>query len=122
MNKWISSEGGDTSDTQSSRSSSPSNHNIGTINSRSNTQSQIISKISTMEATHLDELHELSAQYTEDARNKDMQLQQSQNRVTAVERRIRERDAQMTTLKEEKAGFVRQVSDLKDQLYQLVSL
>ena len=75
-----------------------------------------------MEATHLDELHELSAQYTEDARNKDMQLQQSQNRVTAVERRIRERDAQMTTLKEEKAGFVRQVSDLKDQLYQLVSL
>ena len=122
MNKWISSEGGDTSDTQSSRSTSPTSNHIGSINSRSNTQSQIISKISTMEATHLDELHELSAQYTEDARNKDMQLQQSQNRVTAVERRIRERDAQMTTLKEEKAGFVRQVSDLKDQLYQLVSL
>lgn len=133
MNKlgWLNADGAETetSDTQSSRSASPNNHHFGTINSKAATNKELLSKLSAMEATHLNQLHELTTQmaerelaYKEDTKSKEMELQQSQNRVTAVERRIRERDAQMTSLKDEKAGCLRQIADLKNQLYQLVSL
>ena len=73
-------------------------------------------------------LHEVTSQMAErelrlreEATAKDAQLRQCENRVAAVERRIRERDAQVTTLKEEKADTARQIENLKNQLYQLVS-
>lgn len=99
--------GGETSDTQSSRSTSP---NDGTtnpsaslaINSKTATSTQLISELSTMEATHHNQMHELTSQYMEESKNRERELQQCQNRVSSVERRIRERDAQMTALKEEK--------------------
>ena len=74
-----------------------------------------------MEATN-QQMAEREFQYKEDAQNKELQLQQSQNRVDTVEKRIRERDGQLSTLKEEKAGCMRQIADLKNQLYQLVSI
>jgi len=77
-------------------------------------------KLSTMEATN-QQMAEREFQYKEDVEKKNMLLQQSQNRVDAVEKRIRERDGQLSTLKEEKAGCMRQIADLKNQLYQLVS-
>ena len=87
-----------------------------------------ITKLSTMEADHLNQLNNVTGacaerelQYKEEVQNKDVQLQQSQNRIDAVERRIRERDVQLTSLKDEKAGCMRQIADLKNQLYQLVS-
>ena len=87
-----------------------------------------ITKLSTMEADHLNQLNNVTGacaerelQYKEEVQSKDVQLQQSQNRIDAVERRIRERDVQLTSLKDEKAGSMRQIADLKNQLYQLVS-
>lgn len=72
-------------------------------------------------------LHEVTSQMAErelrlreEATAKDAQLRQCENRVAAVERRIRERDAQVTTLKEERADTARQIENLKNQLYQLV--
>mmetsp|Transcript_16883 Transcript_16883/g.36440 ORF Transcript_16883/g.36440 Transcript_16883/m.36440 type:complete len:1529 (+) Transcript_16883:101-4687(+) len=126
LNNSSNPEGDHTSDTQSDRSASPTNNNGTTINTSSNSNSQIISTLSTMEAAHLNQLHEVTSEmaerellYKEENNNKEMQLQQSHNRVSAVERRIRERDAQMSSLKEEKAGCMRQIADLKNQLYQL---
>jgi len=78
-------------------------------------------KLSTMEATN-QQMAEREFQYKEDAEKKHMLLQQSQNRSDALEKRIRERDGQLSTLKEEKAGCMRQIADLKNQLYQLVSI
>ncbi|KAL7548045.1 hypothetical protein ACHAWF_011331, partial [Thalassiosira exigua] len=46
----------------------------------------------------------------------EVELHQSQSKVEAVERRIRERDAQVKSLNEEKAE---QIADLKNQMYQL---
>lgn len=87
-----------------------------------------ITKLSTMEAEHLNQLNNVTGacaerelQYKEEVQSKEVQLQQSQNRIDAVERRIRERDVQLTSLKDEKAGCMRQIADLKNQLYQLVS-
>lgn len=81
-----------------------------------------------MEAEHLNQLNNVTGacaerelQYKEEVQSKEVQLQQSQNRIDAVERRIRERDVQLTSLKDEKAGCMRQIADLKNQLYQLVS-
>mmetsp|Transcript_25197 Transcript_25197/g.48180 ORF Transcript_25197/g.48180 Transcript_25197/m.48180 type:complete len:124 (-) Transcript_25197:15-386(-) len=120
---WLNSipeTGGETSDSQSDRSASPSN---------SSNDNALRSKLSTMEAAHIHQLHEVTSQmaerelqYKDDVQNKDVQLQQCQHRVMSVERRIRERDGQMTTLKEEKGGCLRQIEDLKNQLYQLVSV
>ena len=85
-----------------------------------------ITKLSTMEAEHLNQLNNVTGacaerelQYKEEVQSKEVQLQQSQNRIDAVERRIRERDVQLTSLKDEKAGCMRQIADLKNQLYQL---
>lgn len=118
-------DGDQTPETQSERSVSPNNS---TINTSSNSNAHIITKLSTMEAAHLNQLHEVTSEmaerelaYQDDVKNKESLLQQSQNRVTAVERRIRERDSQMSSLKEDKAGCMRQIADLKNQLYQLVS-
>ena len=62
----------------------------------------------------------LERRCAEALQSKDAQLKQSQHRAEAVERRIRERDAQLSALKEDKAGCLRQIGDLKNQLYQLV--
>ena len=110
------------------RSLSPNN----TINTSSNNNAQLLTKLSTMEATHLNQLHEVTTQmaerekeremaYKEEVQARDVQLQQAQVRIESVERRIRERDAQLSSVKEEKAGCMRQIADLKNQLYQLVS-
>lgn len=48
-------------------------------------------------------------------------LRVQQQRVTSLEKRIRERDAQLTSCKEEKGKMGCQITDLKNQLYQLVS-
>ena len=129
-------EGSQTPDTQSDRSVSPHENNINlNINTSSNSNAQLINKLSTMEAAHLNQLHEVTSQMAErelhykesvtqareEVAQKEIQLQQSQSRVDSVERRIRERDVQLSTLKEEKAGCMRQIADLKNQLYQLVS-
>lgn len=126
--------GGDqTPETQSDRSASPTGNDdhaaaAATINTSGNSNAQLVTKISTMEAAHLNQLHEVTSQmaerelaYKEEVMSRDAQLRQSQNRVDAVEQRIRERDAQVTSLREEKADCVRQIADLKNQLYQLVS-
>eukprot|EP00578_Thalassiosira_sp_NH16_P013987 CAMPEP_0181126054 /NCGR_PEP_ID=MMETSP1071-20121207/27402_1 /TAXON_ID=35127 /ORGANISM="Thalassiosira sp., Strain NH16" /LENGTH=1547 /DNA_ID=CAMNT_0023211585 /DNA_START=115 /DNA_END=4758 /DNA_ORIENTATION=- len=112
-----------TSDTQSDRSASP---NTNTSMSSNHSNTELVSKISTMEAAHINQLHEVTSQmaerelqYKEDSKNKDVLLQQSENRTTSLERRIRERDGQMSSMKEDKAGCMRQIADLKNQLYQL---
>lgn len=124
-------EGNQTPETQSDRSVSPHEN----INTSSNSNAQLITKLSTMEAAHLNQLHEVTSQMAErelqykesatqareELAQKEVQLQQSQTRVDSVELRIRERDVQLSTLKEEKAGCMRQIADLKNQLYQLVS-
>ena len=76
----------------------------------------------------MNQVHEITSQmaerelqYKEEAKNKDQQIQTFQNRAKSVERRIRERDQQMSALKEEKAMQMHQITDLKNQLYQLVS-
>ena len=88
----------------------------------------LVSKISKMEADFMNQVHEITSQmaerelqYKEEAKNKDQQIQTFQNRAKSVERRIRERDQQMSALKEEKAMQMHQITDLKNQLYQLVS-
>ena len=48
-------------------------------------------------------------------------LQVQQSRVASLEKRIRERDAQLTSCKDEKGKMGCQITDLKNQLYQLVS-
>ena len=100
------------------RSVSPQDDDV--INNTNNKDDNINIKLSTMEATN-QQMAEREFQYKEDAEKKDMLLQQSQNRSDALEKRIRERDGQLSTLKEEKAGCMRQIADLKNQLYQLVS-
>jgi chromosome segregation ATPase len=55
----------------------------------------------------------------EEAQSKDAALRQAEARIAAVEARIRERDTQVLSLKEEKTASVRQITDLKNQLYQL---
>eukprot|EP01082_Thalassiosira_pseudonana_P006629 g5791.t1 g5791 contig20:167848-172306(-) len=47
------------------------------------------------------------------------QIATFQNRLSSLERRIRERDAQLTACKEEKGRMGMVVTDLKNQLYQL---
>lgn len=102
-------EGAETSDSQSDSSVSPSRD---ALSGKVAQQTQIMTNLSTMEAAHIHQLQ---------MAEKDMQLAQSENRVSSVERRIRDRDAQVTALREEKAGCMRQIEDLKNQLYQLVS-
>ena len=65
---------------------------------------------------------EREIQLKDECRAKDLEIQTSHKRVDSLERRIRERDTQMTSLKEEKSTMSRQIADLKNQLYQLVSL
>lgn len=121
---WLSSvtEGEKTPETQSERSGSPDS---GTINTASS--AQILSKLASMDAAHLNQLNEVTSKmaerelnYKEELHNKDIQLQQSQKRVAAVEQRIRERDVQLSALRDEKSECTREITDLKNQLYQLV--
>lgn len=125
---WLNSgpEGNNTPETQSERSNSPDSS---TINTASNSNAQILSKLASMDAAHLNQLNEATSNmaerelnYKEELQTKDIQLQQCQKRVTTVEQRIRERDAQMCALREEKSEFAREIADLKNQLYQLVSI
>ena len=55
----------------------------------------------------------------EEAHAKDAALRQAEARIASVEQRIRERDTQVLSLKEEKTASARQITDLKNQLYQL---
>lgn len=127
---WLSSgpEGDITPETQSERSGSPDTDSSGTINTASNSNAQILSKLASMDAAHLNQLNEVTTKmaerelnYKEELYAKDIQLQQSQKRVASVEQRIRERDVQLSALREEKSECTREIADLKNQLYQLVS-
>lgn len=127
---WLSSgpEGDITPETQSERSGSPDTDSSGTINTASNSNAQILSKLASMDAAHLNQLNEVTTKmaerelnYKEELHAKDIQLQQSQKRVASVEQRIRERDVQLSALREEKSECTREIADLKNQLYQLVS-
>jgi hypothetical protein len=127
---WLSSgpEGDNTPETQSERSGSPDPDSSGTINTASNSNAQILSKLASMDAAHLNQLNEVTTKmaerelnYKEELHAKDIQLQQSQKRVASVEQRIRERDVQLSALREEKSECTREIADLKNQLYQLVS-
>ena len=127
---WLSSgpEGDITPETQSERSGSPDPDSSGTINTASNSNAQILSKLASMDAAHLNQLNEVTTKMAERELNykaelhaKDIQLQQSQKRVASVEQRIRERDVQLSALREEKSECTREIADLKNQLYQLVS-
>ena len=126
---WLSSgpEGDNTPETQSERSHS-SDSGSGTINTASNSTPQILSKLVSMDAAHLNQLNEVTSKmaerefnYKEELQKKDIQLQQSQKRVAAVEQRIRERDVQLSVLRDEKSECTREITDMKNQLYQLVS-
>mmetsp|Transcript_10940 Transcript_10940/g.23132 ORF Transcript_10940/g.23132 Transcript_10940/m.23132 type:complete len:1699 (+) Transcript_10940:75-5171(+) len=87
---------------------------------------KLINKLSTMEADFMNQVHDVTSQmaqreakYKEEAKEKEVQLATFQNRVVSAERRIRERDHQLTGLKEEKARQMHMITDLKNQLYQL---
>ncbi|KAL9179509.1 LOW QUALITY PROTEIN: hypothetical protein ACHAXT_008799 [Thalassiosira profunda] len=103
---WMNDVSQDTSDTQSSRSTSPND----TADSE-----RLAHELSEM-APQMDGQKVV---YDEGAGGTEVQLAQAQKRVDTVEQRIRERDAQVSSLKEEKAGCLRQIADLKNQLYQL---
>ena len=105
---WMNDVSQDTSDTQSSRSTSPND----TADSE-----RLAHELSEM-APQMDGQKVV---YDEGAGGTEVQLAQAQKRADTVEQRIRERDAQVSSLKEEKAGCLRQIADLKNQLYQLVS-
>eukprot|EP00984_Skeletonema_dohrnii_P034881 scaffold33987_cov144-Skeletonema_dohrnii-CCMP3373.AAC.4 len=61
----------------------------------------------------------------DDSRQSDSDTEQQHNdyynssNVEELRTRLRERDEQLVTLKDDKAGCMRQILDLKDQLYQL---
>ena len=62
----------------------------------------------------------------DDSRQSDSDTEQqhdyyNSSNVEELRTRLRERDEQLVTLKDDKAGCMRQILDLKDQLYQLVS-
>ena len=60
-----------------------------------------------------------------DRRHSDNDSEQQQyyigGNVEELRAQLRERDEQLVTLKDDKADCMRQILDLKDQLYQLVS-
>lgn len=89
--------------------------------------SALIHQLSAQEASFMNQLTQITSEFKlkEEALKKELgemanALQVSQNRVGSVERRIRERDAQLTSCKEEKGRMGCQITDLKNQLYQLV--
>ncbi|KAL7521151.1 hypothetical protein ACHAWX_006128 [Stephanocyclus meneghinianus] len=88
--------------------------------------SALIHQLSAQEASFMNQLTQITSEFKlkEEALKKELgemanALQVSQNRVGSVERRIRERDAQLTSCKEEKGRMGCQITDLKNQLYQL---
>lgn len=121
---WLDGIGGErTPETQSEGSSSSSPGNSGNSGSSPDNYSESSANIDAAK------LHEVTSQMAErelrlreEVSTKDAMLRQCENRVDAVERRIRERDAQVTSLKEERAAGARQIENLKNQLYQLVSV
>eukprot|EP00804_Cyclotella_cryptica_P027054 CCRYP_013682-RA/>CCRYP_013682-RA protein AED:0.01 eAED:0.01 QI:340/1/1/1/1/1/2/85/1637 len=88
--------------------------------------SALMHQLSAQEASFMNQLTQITSEFKskEEALKKELAemanaLQVSQNRVGSVERRIRERDAQLTSCKEEKGKMGCQITDLKNQLYQL---
>lgn len=58
-----------------------------------------------------------------DSRQSESDTEQQQcGNVEELRAQLRERDEQLVTLKDDKADCMRQILDLKDQLYQLVSI
>jgi hypothetical protein len=91
--------------------------------------SLLINQLSTQEASFMNQLTSITTEFKakEESLKKELAeansaLTMQQNRVASVEKRIRERDAQLTNCKEEKGKMGCQITDLKNQLYQLVSL
>jgi hypothetical protein len=113
------------SDDTLNRSSHGTKSNIEELRS---SNSALIHQLSTQEASFMNQLSQCTAEFSEKERalkrelgEMSSALQVQQNRVTSLEKRIRERDAQLTSCKEEKGKMLRDTTDLKNQLYQLVS-
>ena len=92
-----------------------------------NSNSALIHQLSTQEASFMNQLTQCTAEFAEkeEALKKELTevssaLQVQQNRVASLEQRIRERDTQFTNCKDEKGKMGCQITDLKNQLYQLV--
>ncbi len=115
---WLDGLGGErTPETQSDGSSSSSPGNSGSPGGSESSNN--IDAVKLHEVTS--QMAERELRLREEVAAKDALLRQCENRVDAVERRIRERDAQVASLKEERAASTRQIENLKNQLYQLVS-
>lgn len=67
----------------------------------------------------MSQMAEREFQLREEAHTKADALRLAESRIASVEQRVRDRDAQVVSLQEEKAATARQVADLKNQLYQL---
>eukprot|EP00956_Cyclotella_meneghiniana_P018474 scaffold30763_cov68-Cyclotella_meneghiniana.AAC.3 len=94
-----------------------------------NSNSALIHQLSTQEASFMNQLTQCTTEFAEKekALKKELTevssaLQVQQNRVASLEQRIRERDAQFTSCKDEKGKLGCQITDLKNQLYQLVRI
>jgi hypothetical protein len=120
---WLDGIGGErTPETQSEGSSSSSPGNSGNSGSSlGNSESSANIDVAKLHDV-TSQMAERELRLREEVSAKDAMLRQCENRVDAVERRIRERDAQVTSLKEERAAGARQIENLKNQLYQLVSV
>lgn len=90
--------------------------------------SALIHQLSTLEASFMNQLSQCTTEFAEketllkkELGEVSSALQVQQQRVSSLEKRIRERDAQLTSCKDEKGKMACQITDLKNQLYQLVS-
>ena len=63
-----------------------------------------------------------SRQSDSDTEQQQQQEQHTTGDVEELRTQLRERDGELVTLKDDKAVYMRQILELKDQLYQLVSL
>lgn len=113
------------SDDTLNRSSHGTKSNIEELRS---SNSALIYQLSTQEASFMNQLTQCTTEFAEKEKvlKKELgetssALQVQQSRVNSLENRIRERDAQLTSCKEEKGKMGCQITDLKNQLYQLVS-
>jgi hypothetical protein len=113
------------SDDTLNRSSHGTKSNVEELRS---SNAALIHQLSTQEASFMNQLTQCTTEFAEketvlkrELGEVRSALQVQQNRVNSLETRIRERDAQLTSCKEEKGKMGCQITDLKNQLYQLVS-
>ncbi|KAL3799993.1 hypothetical protein ACHAWO_004671 [Cyclotella atomus] len=111
------------SDDTLNRSSHGTKSNVEELRS---SNAALIHQLSTQEASFMNQLTQCTTEFAEketvlkrELGEVRSALQVQQNRVNSLETRIRERDAQLKSCKEEKGKMGCQITDLKNQLYQL---